>query len=114
MLLRGAISSTLRYRNNSADNAYLCVDGATPRYAASHDKNTVTSKEPMSLVCFQLMRPYEAIYPIDIGLLGAYAVMLVPNTLTHLIKQAHRFEWRPFSRFAGFDWVFCAVHKTVL
>ena len=47
---------------------------------------------------FQLVKPDEPAYPVDIGFLGSYAVMLVPNTLTHLIKQAHRFKRWPFSR----------------
>lgn len=55
------------------------------------------------------MKPDEAAYPVDIGLLGSYAVVLVPNTLTHLIKQAHRFKRWPFSRLAGFDWIFSTV-----
>lgn len=48
---------------------------------------------------------------MDISLLGTYAVMPVTDTLAHLIEQAHRFEWWPFDRLAGFDRIFSAVHK---
>jgi len=60
---------------------------------------------------FQLMKPYESTYPIDINFLGTYAVMPVPNTLTHLIKQADRFEQWPVSRLAGFHRMFSTAHK---
>jgi hypothetical protein len=57
------------------------------------------------------MKPYESTYPIDISLLGTYAVTPVTDTLARLIEQAHRFEWWPFDRLAGFDRKFSAVHK---
>jgi hypothetical protein len=48
---------------------------------------------------------------MDIRLLATYAVMLISNTLTHLIEQAHRLERWPVGRLAGFDGTFNAVHK---
>ena len=57
------------------------------------------------------MESYESAYPIDIRFLGTYAVVLVPNTLAHLIEQAHRFERWPVGRLAGFNGIFSAVHK---
>lgn len=58
----------------------------------------------------KLTKPDKAAYPIDIIILGAYAVMLVLIALTHLIKQAHRFKQWPFSRLAEFDRIFSTVH----
>jgi hypothetical protein len=56
------------------------------------------------------MKPDEPAHPIDISFLGTYAVMLIPNTLTHLIKQAHKFKRWPFSRLSGFDWMLSTFH----
>ena len=60
---------------------------------------------------FQLVKPYASTYPIDIHLFGTYAAMLVPNTRTHPIKQAHRFERWPVGWLAGFHGIFSAVHN---
>ncbi len=52
------------------------------------------------------MKFYESTYPIDIILLGPYAVMLVPNALAYLIKQTYRFERWSVGRLAGGGRVF--------
>jgi hypothetical protein len=36
--------------------------------------------------------------------------MPVPNTLAHLVEQAHRFESRSLGWLAGFDRIFISVH----
>jgi hypothetical protein len=62
------------------DSARRCVETATLRSTASQERKASTAKAN------------EHAHPMDVGLLGTYAVVKVVNPLTHLAQQTGRLQ----------------------
>ena len=91
--------STSRYKNNNALSDWLWVEADTLRSWASMDKNASTSATPISRgvthTTVLLHTPSdEKKNLIEVILLCFEAIVLIPNLLAHLIKQAGGLQGR--------------------
>ena len=86
-----AISSTSRYKNNSALKAWLFVELGILRSVASTVRKASTCGAPMSRGCFHravaAMPAHEKPNPIQVNLLSTEATVHISNLLPNLVKQ---------------------------